>query len=99
MVDGRKSEGHRSQPVRITTAPDNPRKEIAHRERRYLISMGIRTACFVAAVAVRGTWYCWVLIALAFILPYVAVVMANAASPRIPGADLRESNDGHRELK
>ena len=99
MVDGRKTEARRSEPVRITTAPDNPRKEIAHRERRYLISMGIRTLCFVAAVAVRGTWYCWVLIAAAFLLPYVAVVMANAASPRLPGADLQERNDQHRELE
>jgi hypothetical protein len=59
--------------------------------------MAIRTACFIGAVVFDG-WVRWILVAAAFILPYVAVVMANVASPRIEGADLVPPNEGHREL-
>jgi hypothetical protein len=71
--------------VRITTAPESPEREMAHRQKRYMISMAIRTACFVAAIAVGPGWLRWVLVAGAFLLPYVAVVMANSASPRVEG--------------
>ena len=47
------------------------------RTRRYLISMGIRTACVLAAIVVPG-WPRWFLIAAAVVLPYLAVVVANA---------------------
>lgn len=49
------------------------------RTRRYLISMAIRTVCFLGAVFVHG-WLRWVMIAGAIVLPYVAVVMANHAT-------------------
>lgn len=39
--------------------------------------MGIRTACFVAAIIATG-WLRWILVAGAVFLPYVAVVIANA---------------------
>jgi hypothetical protein len=70
--------------VRITSAPVSRKDELAHRQRRYVISMTIRTLCFIGAVAAHG-WLRWVLVAAAFILPYVAVVMANRADP---GVDL-----------
>jgi hypothetical protein len=71
--------------VRITTVSESPSADIAHRQRRYLISMGIRTLCFIGAVFARHIpWLCAVLIVAAFVLPYVAVVMANTASPRLP---------------
>jgi hypothetical protein len=57
---------------------------MAHRQKRYMISMAIRTACFVGAIVADG-WLRWVLVAGAFLLPYVAVVMANSASPRVEG--------------
>ena len=76
---------HGADAVRITTAPESPEREMAHRQKRYMISMAIRTACFVAAIAVGPGWLRWVLVAGAFLLPYVAVVMANSASPRIEG--------------
>jgi hypothetical protein len=76
---------HRTAPVRITTAPESPSREMAHRQKRYMISMGIRTLCFVAAILVGSGWLRWVLVAAAFVLPYVAVVMANSASPRVEG--------------
>ena len=52
--------------------------------KRYLITMGIRTACFIGAFIAQG-WLRWVLVAGAVILPYIAVVMVNARRPRVPG--------------
>jgi len=77
--------GHHPEVVSITSAPPSPRQELGQRERRYIVSMAIRTACFVAAVVVGPGWLRWVLVAGAFLLPYVAVIMANSASPRIEG--------------
>ncbi len=84
--------------VRITTAPTSHGDDIDRRRRRYVISMAIRTACFLGAVFVGDGWLRWVLVAGAFILPYVAVVMANTASPRIEGADLVQPHPGYKEL-
>ena len=84
--------------VRITSAPESPRTELGQRERRYLISMSIRTACFIGAVVVGDNWLRWVLVAGAFLLPYVAVVMANSASPRVQGTDLPSPGLMHPEL-
>jgi Protein of unknown function (DUF3099) len=88
----------RAAPVRITTAPVSREEEIAHRQRRYIISMGIRTLCFIAAVLVGPGWLRWALVAASFVLPYVAVVMANSASPRIEGAALPRPASEHKEL-
>lgn len=64
------------------------------RIRRYLITMGIRIACFVLAVVFEG-WVRWVFVAGAAILPYIAVVLANAVGPRwgsrISGVDKYEA--------
>ncbi len=51
--------------------------EQSGRTKRYLISMGIRTACVLAAIVVPG-WPKWIFIASAVVLPYLAVVIANA---------------------
>jgi hypothetical protein len=51
--------------------------EQSGRTKRYLISMGIRTACVLAAIIVPG-WPKWIFIAGAVVLPYLAVVIANA---------------------
>lgn len=72
--------------VAITDAPMSREMEISARQRRYLLSMGLRTLCFVGAIVVGSGWLRWVLVAGALVLPYVAVVMANAASPLAPGA-------------
>jgi len=61
----------------ITDAQRALSVEQAGRTRRYLISMGIRTACVILAIFVPG-WPRWVLIAGAVVLPYLAVVVANA---------------------
>jgi hypothetical protein len=61
----------------ITDAQRGLSQEQTGRTRRYLISMGVRTFCVLAAIVVPG-WPRWFLIAGAVILPYLAVVMANA---------------------
>jgi hypothetical protein len=70
--------------VRITTAPRSRRDDIAGRQRRYVISMTIRTVCFVLAVVCIGHWFMWVFITASFVLPYVAVILANAGAPTDP---------------
>lgn len=49
--------------------------------RKYLFSMGLRTLCFFLAVVFTGPAR-WVCVVLAVILPYIAVVVANATSQR-----------------
>jgi hypothetical protein len=51
------------------------------RIKRYLISMGIRTVCVILVLIVHGPSR-WVFAALAIVLPYIAVVMANVAGSR-----------------
>ncbi|WP_018656479.1 DUF3099 domain-containing protein [Actinomadura flavalba] len=66
----------------VTDAPRPLSLDIASRQRRYLMSMGIRTGCFLAAIltAVAGAPFAVVLglVLGAVFLPYVAVVVANA---------------------
>lgn len=84
--------------VRITTAATSKRADIAARQRRYVVSMAIRTVCFVAAVLVGPGWLRWVLVVAAVLLPYVAVVMANAASSRSDDFALRDAAAPQRQL-
>jgi Protein of unknown function (DUF3099) len=88
---------HHDEPVRITTAASSPAADIAARQRRYVISMGIRTVCFVAAIVADG-WLRWILIVAALLLPYVAVVMANSANTRSDGFLLRDGGSARPEL-
>ncbi|GAA1161141.1 DUF3099 domain-containing protein [Nocardioides aquiterrae] len=92
---------HRDEAVRITTAPSSRNADIAARQRRYLVSMGIRTVCFVAAIvaALAGIGWLWpIFIAGALVLPYVAVVMANANASRSDGFDLIDGQFGRPQL-
>ncbi|MCH9816934.1 MAG: DUF3099 domain-containing protein [Actinomycetia bacterium] len=72
----------------VTSARTPLSQEQKARTRRYLIQMAIRTICFVAAVVAfsLGTslWVVWALIGGAVVLPYVAVVMANAGRENDP---------------
>ena len=85
-----KDQARSQRPVRITTAAASRDEDIRMRQRRYLISMGIRTVCFVAAVIVGQGVVMWLLIVAALLLPYVAVVMANAASSKEDDFALRD---------
>ncbi|MFS2294034.1 MAG: DUF3099 domain-containing protein [Actinomadura sp.] len=65
----------------VTDAPRPMSEDIGHRQRRYLMSMTVRTVCFVGAIvaAVAGVpvWGVLILLAFAVVLPYVAVIIAN----------------------
>lgn len=91
---------HRPEEIaRITTAAESPNVDIAHRERRYIISMTIRTLCFLGAVfAHHIPWLCVSLIAASFFLPYIAVVMANSASPVVREDPLKSPQHHRKEL-
>jgi len=70
----------------VTGLPTSLQDDQDERIRRYLISMGVRTLCFIlAVVALAGlhwTLIGWSLVVAAVILPYIAVVMANATKSR-----------------
>ena len=67
----------------VTDARRPMSEDIGNRERRYLITMGIRTLCFVLsiifAVTLPGAGKFLALAALvaAVVLPYIAVIFAN----------------------
>jgi hypothetical protein len=76
---------HRDAAIRITTAAESHEHDISVRQRHYLISMSIRVVCFLGAVVAGANGINWLwplLIAGAIVLPYVAVVGANAAHTR-----------------
>ncbi|MGZ5398465.1 MAG: DUF3099 domain-containing protein [Nocardioides sp.] len=83
--------------IRITTASASAHEDIAARQRRYVFSMALRTVCFVAAILTDGVLR-WVLVAAALILPYVAVVMANAAATKSDGFRLTDGLPDHPQL-
>ena len=68
----------------MTSAPISRAEEQRGRQRRYLASMSLRTLCFVGAIVVGDNWFRYVLIAGALILPYIAVVSANAVASHLP---------------
>ena len=72
-------------PIRITTATRSRSDDISGRQRRYVISMTIRTICFLLAVVSMGHWFMWAFLIASFVLPFVAVVMANAGANTDPG--------------
>jgi len=84
--------------VRITTAGASRADDIARRQRRYVFSMAVRTVCFLAAVLVGPGVLRWVLVVAAVLLPYVAVVMANAATSKSDDFALRAAPGERPEL-
>src|SRR6478609_4454386 len=90
-------------PIRITTAQSSAGADIDHRQRRYLIAMGVRTLCFlmVALLAITHLgpgWLPWIFVVAAVVLPYVAVVMANAAGTKSDGFELMDGPSQDRGL-
>jgi len=95
------SRGHGDDAIRITTAGSSPQADIARRQRRYVIAMSIRTLCFIGAAisGAAGIHWLWpLLIAGAIILPYVAVVAANAEDSRSTELPLTGGGDAQRQL-
>jgi hypothetical protein len=72
----------------ITSAPARLSGDLAARQKRYLLSMSIRTICFLLTVALPSPFR-WFALAGAMILPYIAVVVANAGRETVfPGANI-----------
>lgn len=85
----------------VTTARVPRSEDRSRRARQYFLAMTIRTVCFVAA-CVTATFtkgpLLWFFVVLAVVLPYIAVVIANAtnytigsldpAEPPVPGRQL-----------
>jgi hypothetical protein len=76
-------------PIRITSATRSRSEDIAGRQRRYVMSMAVRTGCFLAAVFVaeHSLWLMWVFVIASFVLPPVAVVVANTQASTDPDPD------------
>jgi hypothetical protein len=68
----------------VTSAPEARTEDQARRPKRYLITMAIRTLCFILLVVIDA-WYRWIFAAGAVFLPFIAVVAANAVMPRVTG--------------
>ena len=74
------SRSHRPQVPLVTQAQPSLSADIAARQRRYLIMMGIRAACFALTLAlfVAGAgWFAAIPAVGAIAIPYFAVVIAN----------------------
>jgi hypothetical protein len=72
----------------VTEARPSMSDDIAYRQRRYLIMMGIRAACFVIAIVLFVNhlgWLTAIPLVGAIAIPYFAVVFANGGrEPSIP---------------
>ena len=76
----------------ITSAPKALSADQAGRQKRYFISMMIRTTCFILTVILPSP-YRWVALLGAVTLPYFAVVIANAGRETFtPGANIQDEN-------
>ncbi|CAB4752346.1 unannotated protein [freshwater metagenome] len=69
----------------ITSAQKSLSSDQPGRQRRYFISMMVRTACFILTVVLPSPFR-WIALVGAVFLPYIAVVVANAGRETIlPG--------------
>lgn len=76
----------------ITSAPKALSSDQASRQKRYFISMMIRTACFILTVVLPSPFR-WVALLGAVTLPYFAVVIANAGRETLfIGAHVQDKN-------
>ncbi len=69
------------QPQSVTDLPESPEDEHRRRVFQYALAMGIRIACVLACIWVRGWWLLIPAVG-ALVLPYIAVVLANVGSRR-----------------
>lgn len=79
--------GGSAQVFRITGARTGLQEDVRGRQRRYVISMSIRTASVLLAVALWNVerYVAIVALVLGAVLPYIAVVIANAGRENAPG--------------
>ncbi|MGH3395125.1 MAG: DUF3099 domain-containing protein [Streptosporangiaceae bacterium] len=76
----REAQNRRQRTYVVTEARPSMSDDIAYRQRRYLIMMGIRAACFIIAVVLFVNhlgWLTAIPLVGAIAIPYFAVVFAN----------------------
>lgn len=61
----------------VTSARTSLTDDQLARNRRYMLSMSIRVVCFVLCIVTEG-WLRWTFFVGALVLPWIAVVIANA---------------------
>jgi len=87
----------------ITSLPRSPQDDRRSRMIRYTVAMTIRTICLVLCLVVPGWWRLLPAVG-AIVLPYIAVVLANASISRPsaevlrPGSIVRRGPDGAEPL-
>lgn len=74
----------RPRPVTLTNLPQSPEEEQKARLVKYAVMMSIRVVCIVVCVFTPG-WWLLIPATGAVVLPYIAVVVANAARRRVRG--------------
>ncbi|MFJ5220352.1 DUF3099 domain-containing protein [Streptomyces sp. NPDC088354] len=76
-----------NQVFRITGVAAGLSDDVRARQRRYIISMSVRTVSFVLAVVLWqvSTPLAWITLVLGLVLPYVEVVVANAGRENARG--------------
>ena len=79
--------------VRITTAGVSHEEDLRKRQKRYLLSMTLRSACFVGAgvAGLAGISWLWPIL--------IAGALANAQASRSDGFQLRSGAYGAPELE
>ncbi|KOV95780.1 DUF3099 domain-containing protein [Streptomyces sp. NRRL B-3648] len=82
----RKQHGGNVQVFRITGARTGLAEDVRGRQRRYVISMSVRTVSVILAVSLWNVerYVAIVALVLGAVLPYIAVVVANAGRERPP---------------
>lgn len=78
--------GGKAQVFRITGARTGLAEDVRGRQRRYIISMSVRTASVILAATLWNVerHVAFVALVLGALLPYVAVVIANAGREKPP---------------
>lgn len=69
------------QSTTITSLPRSPEDDRRARMIKYSVTMGVRLVCILLCLFVRG-WWLLICAAGAVVLPYIAVVLANAVDVR-----------------
>ncbi len=85
----------------ITTVSESPDDDRRRRMIQYMVTMSIRIVCIVLCLFVTGWWLVLPILG-AVVLPYIAVLLANATSssdsdaPERPGALVHVPTDRSR---